>query len=135
MNLKDLQIDTTWTLFLDRDGVINKKLENDYVKHTTEFEFTDGTLNALKLLNPLFGKIVVVTNQQCIGKKIIYPEDLDLIHRNMLYEITYLNGRIDKIYYSPYLASENHLRENHQLVWLCRQKPIFQKLISRNLLL
>ena len=26
----------------------------------------------------------------------------------MLYEISYLKGRIDKIYYSPYLASENH---------------------------
>lgn len=108
MTLKDLNIDKTWTLFLDRDGVINKKLEDDYVKHTTEFEFIDGSLNALRLLNPIFGTIVVVTNQQCIGKKIIYPEDLDLIHQNMMYEITYLKGRIDKIYYSPYLYTENH---------------------------
>ncbi|MES2761252.1 MAG: HAD-IIIA family hydrolase [Bacteroidota bacterium] len=108
MILKDLHIDKTWTLFLDRDGVINKKLEDDYVKHTTEFEFIDGTLNALRMLDPVFGTIVVVTNQQCIGKKIIYPEDLEIIHKNMMYEITYLKGRIDKIYYSPYLAAENH---------------------------
>ena len=108
MTLKDLHIDNTWTLFLDRDGVINKKLENDYVKHTSEFEFIDGVLNALRMLDSIFGKIVVVTNQQCIGKRIIYPEDLELIHKNMLYEISYLKGRIDKIYYSPYLASENH---------------------------
>jgi histidinol-phosphate phosphatase family protein len=108
MILKDLHIDNTWTLFLDRDGVINKKLEDDYVKHTTEFEFIDGVLNALRMLAPVFGNIVVVTNQQCIGKKIIFPEDLELIHQNMLYEISYLKGRIDKIYYSPYLAAENH---------------------------
>jgi histidinol-phosphate phosphatase family protein len=108
MILMDLHIDNTWTLFLDRDGVINKKLENDYVKHTSEFEFIDGVLNALRMLDSIFGKIVVVTNQQCIGKRIIYPEDLELIHKNMLYEISYLKGRIDKIYYSPYLASENH---------------------------
>ena len=108
MTLKDLNIDNSWTLFLDRDGVINKKLENDYVKHTTEFEFIDGTLNALRMLDSMFKTIVVVTNQQCIGKKIIFPEDLELIHKNMLYEITYLKGRIDKVYYSPYLASENH---------------------------
>lgn len=108
MTLKDLHIDKTWTLFLDRDGVINKKLDNDYVKHTSEFEFIDGTLNALRMLSPLFQTIVIVTNQQCIGKRIIFPEDLELIHKNMLYEITYLKGRIDKIYYSPYLASENH---------------------------
>lgn len=108
MTLKNLNIDNTWTLFLDRDGVINKKLENDYVKHTSEFEFIDGTLNALRLLAPLFKTIVIVTNQQCIGKRIIYPEDLELIHQNMDYEIKYLGGRIDNIYYSPYLASENH---------------------------
>ncbi len=108
MTIKELNIDNTWTLFLDRDGVINKKLENDYVKHTTEFEFLDGSLNALRILNPIFGRIVIVTNQQCIGKKIIFPEDLELIHQNMMYEINYLKGRIDKIYYSPYLAAENH---------------------------
>lgn len=108
MTLKDLNIDNTWTLFLDRDGVINKKLDDDYVKHTTEFEFIDGTLNALRILNPLFKTIVVVTNQQCIGKKIIFPEDLELIHQNMMYEINFMKGRIDKIYYSPYLAAENH---------------------------
>ena len=108
MTLKNLNIDNTWTLFLDRDGVINKKIDNDYVKHSTDFEFIDGVLNALRIVNPLFKTIVVVTNQQCIGKRIIYPEDLDLIHKNMLYEITYLNGRIDKVYYAPYLASDNH---------------------------
>src|SRR5688572_14103834 len=108
MTLKDLNIDSTWTLFLDRDGVINKKLENDYVKHSTEFEFIDGSLNALRMLNSIFGIIVVVTNQQCIGKKIIFPEDLELIHQNMMYEITYLKGRIDKIYHSPHLDADNH---------------------------
>jgi len=108
MILKDLHIDNSWTLFLDRDGVINKKIDNDYVKHTSEFEFIDGVLNALRMLDSIFGTIVIVTNQQCIGKRIIYPEDLELIHKNMLYEISYLKGRIDKIYYSPYLASENH---------------------------
>jgi histidinol-phosphate phosphatase family protein len=108
MNLKSLNIDKSWTLFLDRDGVINKKLENDYVKHTTEFEFIDGVLNALRILNPIFGRIVVVTNQQCIGKKIIFTEDLELIHKNMMYEINFMKGRIDKIYFSPYLNSENH---------------------------
>lgn len=108
MNLKSLNIDKSWTLFLDRDGVINKKLENDYVKHTTEFEFIDGVLNALRILNSIFGRIVVVTNQQCIGKKIIQTEDLELIHKNMMYEINFMKGRIDKIYFSPYLNSENH---------------------------
>lgn len=108
MTLKNLNIDKSWTLFLDRDGVINKKLENDYVKHWIEFEFLEGVIDALKSLNSLFGTIVVVTNQQGIGKGIYRTEDLELIHKNMIYEIEYLGGRIDKVYFSPYLNSENH---------------------------
>jgi len=108
MILQDLHIDKTWTLFLDRDGVINKKLDEDYVKHWIEFEFIDGVFDALKKIDLVFGTVVVVTNQQCIGKGIIRTEDLELIHQNMMYEISYLKGRIDKIYHSPYLAAENH---------------------------
>lgn len=108
MTLKDLNIDKTWTLFLDRDGVINTRLIDDYVKHWIEFEFIDGVLPALKELKEIFGTIVVVTNQQCIGKGIITVDDLELIHKNMLYEIDYMKGRIDKVYFSPYLSSENH---------------------------
>lgn len=108
MTLKDLNITKDWTLFLDRDGVINKKLDNDYVKHWIEFEFLEGVFDALKKLDTVFGKIVVVTNQQGIGKGLYRTEDLELIHKNMLYEITYLGGRIDKVYFSPYLNSANH---------------------------
>ena len=103
MTLKDLNIDSTWTLFLDRDGVINKKLDNDYVKHWIEFEFIDGVFEALKKFDSTFGKIVVVTNQQGIGKNIYRVEDLELIHKNMIYEINYSKGRIDKVYFSPHL--------------------------------
>jgi histidinol-phosphate phosphatase family protein len=108
MHLKDLNIDKSWTLFLDRDGVINKKIDNDYVKHTVEFEFIEGVVDALKKLKDIFGTIVVVTNQQGIGKGLMRTEDLELIHKNMLYEIEYMGGKIDKVYFSPHLATENH---------------------------
>jgi len=108
MTLKNLNIDKSWTLFLDRDGVINKKLENDYVKHWIEFEFIDGSIDAIKYLATVFGKIVVVTNQQGIGKRLYRIEDLELIHKNMLYEIAYHGGKIDKVYFSPHLHAENH---------------------------
>jgi histidinol-phosphate phosphatase family protein len=108
MTLKDLHITKEWTLFLDRDGVINKRIEDDYVKHWVEFEFEKDVLPNFKRLNELFGTIIVVTNQQGIGKGIYTKEDLELIHGNMLYELKYYKGIIDKVYYSPYLASENH---------------------------
>ncbi|MGZ4062064.1 MAG: D-glycero-alpha-D-manno-heptose-1,7-bisphosphate 7-phosphatase [Bacteroidia bacterium] len=106
--MKHLNIDKSWALFLDRDGVINKKIENDYVKHTIEFEFISGAIDALKKLKDCFGTIVVVTNQQGIGKGVMRTEDLELIHKNMVYEIEYMGGKIDKVYFSPHLAAENH---------------------------
>ncbi|MCC6372707.1 MAG: HAD family hydrolase [Bacteroidia bacterium] len=108
MTLKSLNTDKSWTLFLDRDGVINKKLDNDYVKHWIEFEFVEGAFMALRKLSTVFGKIVVVTNQQGIGKRLYRTEDLELIHKNMQYEIAYHGGRIDSVYFSPHLHSENH---------------------------
>src|SRR4051812_31501653 len=108
MTLKNLNINKDWTLFLDRDGVINKKIENDYVKHWMDFEFLDESFDALKKLAAIFGHIVVVTNQQGIGKRLYRTEDLEIIHKNMLYEIEYYGGRIDKVYFSPNLKEENH---------------------------
>ncbi|MBP9070361.1 MAG: HAD family hydrolase [Bacteroidia bacterium] len=108
MTLKEININKDWTLFLDRDGVINKKLDNDYVKHWMEFEFEKDVVSNFNKLNEVFGTVVVVTNQQGIGKGVYTKEDLELIHNNMLYELKYHKGIIDKVYYSPYLASENH---------------------------
>lgn len=108
MTLKDLQINKDWSLFLDRDGVINRKLEDDYVKHWIEFEFIEGSVDAFKFLKTVFAHIVIVTNQQGIGKKLYRTEDLELIHKNMLYEIAFYGGRVDKVYFSPHLKSENH---------------------------
>ncbi len=108
MNLRDLKIDRSWTLFLDRDGVINNRLIDNYVKNWVEFEFLPEVLQALKTLSPVFGHIIVVTNQQGIGKRLYRVEDLELIHRNMIYEINYHGGRVDKVYFSPHLKEENH---------------------------
>lgn len=110
MNLfSKYQIDNSWTLFLDRDGVINRKLDNDYVKKWSEFEFLPGVLEAIKYFSLTFGRIVVVTNQQGIGKGIYSHEDLSVIHSNMLSEIIVSGGRIDKVYYCPNLASDNSI--------------------------
>lgn len=108
MTLNSLNIDNSWTLFLDRDGVLNKRLENDYVKNWSEFEFLDGVLDTLRYFNKRFGRILVVTNQQGIGKGLYRTEDLEVIHRNMLYEVRFHGGRIDKVYFSPHLASQQH---------------------------
>ena len=54
-------------------------------------------------------KIVIVTNQQCVGKGIITQDQLDVVHQYMMNEIENTGGRIDRIYVAPYLASENSI--------------------------
>src|ERR1035437_5353027 len=101
-SLHNLKIDKSWTLFLDRDGVINKKLDDDYVKHWGEFEFLPGVLEAIAGCSNIFGRSVVVTNQRCIAKGIITKEQLDTLHKRMVQEIELAGGRIDKIYHCPH---------------------------------
>jgi histidinol-phosphate phosphatase family protein len=101
------EIDQRWTLFLDRDGVINEKLEGDYVKHIDEFHFINRTLEAMELLANRFGVIVIVTNQQGIGKGLMSEEELLGIHQYMLSEVFNHGGRVDGVFYCPYLAEDD----------------------------
>jgi len=100
-------IESDWTLFLDRDGVINRKIDG-YVTKPSEFDFLPGTLEAITTLSKLFSYIIVVTNQQGIGKGLMSHDDLHSVHSHMLRLITLMQGRVDNIYYSPYLEHENH---------------------------
>jgi D-glycero-D-manno-heptose 1,7-bisphosphate phosphatase len=90
-----------WTLFLDRDGVINKELRDDYVKHWENFEFEEGALRAIAKLSDIFGKIIIVTNQRGIGIELMSDDDLTSIHSKMIAAIENNGGRIDAIYYAP----------------------------------
>ncbi|MCF8235200.1 MAG: HAD family hydrolase [Bacteroidales bacterium] len=108
MSLKHFHIDKNWSLFLDRDGVINKRLRGDYVKRIEEFDFLPGVLNALPVLAKKFNRIVVVSNQQGIGKGLMTEEDLQVVHDWMMQEIGAKGGRIDQIYYCTALAAENN---------------------------
>ena len=78
-----LIIDSSWTLFLDRDGVINEKLENDYVKNWDEFKFKEGALQAIAGLGKIFGRVFVVTNQRGVGLGLMTEEILNEMYGNI----------------------------------------------------
>lgn len=92
-------INNNWTLFIDRDGVINHEKKDDYIRNWKEYQFYDGAKEALAILSKKFGKIIVVSNQRGIGRGLMTETDLDNIHKNMIKEIEASGGRIDKIYY------------------------------------
>ncbi len=92
-------INKNWTLFLDRDGVINLEKDNDYIHTWDEFVFYDGVKDAIKIFTEKFKYIFVVTNQRGVGKGVTRIEDLDTIHQNMVKEIETAGGSIEKIYF------------------------------------
>ena len=95
------------TLFLDRDGVINHRIVGSYVRKWSEFEFMEGTLEALNTLKKYFSPIFVVTNQQGIAKGVMTEQDLQLLHTQMKEKIEKAGGVLDAIYYC-----KEHEREN-----------------------
>ena len=105
------QIDSGWTLFLDRDGVLNVEKEDSYIFHYGEFQFYEGVREALRHCAAVFGRIVVVTNQRGVGKGLMTAEDLQDIHDKMVAEIVLAGGRIDGIYYADSLDNAHPLRK------------------------
>jgi histidinol-phosphate phosphatase family protein len=111
------------TLFLDRDGVINRKIDNGYVTNIEEFEFLPNVLEALTILSKKFQYLFIVTNQQGIGKGVFSMECLNDIHRFMMGEIVQHGGKIDKIYVAPNLESENSFNRKPQpgMAWQAKK--------------
>ncbi len=99
---KNFDINQNWTLFLDRDGVINKKIEGDYVRNWQQFRFLPKAIDALKILSEIFDRIIIVTNQRGIGRGLMTEQDLENIHKQMLRQLKKNGIEITKIYYCPH---------------------------------
>ncbi|MCK5846631.1 MAG: HAD family hydrolase [Bacteroidales bacterium] len=103
MNLKNLTTKDNWSVFIDRDGVINRRIIGNYVKHIEDFHFLDGVLDTITNFQKYFKYIFIVTNQQGVGKGEMSTEDLKNIHDYMLQQIISAGGRVDAIYFCPAL--------------------------------
>jgi len=93
-------------IFFDRDGIVNKKPKENYVRTIEEFEFNDYFIELFSLIKELGFLAILVTNQQCVGKGIITENRLLEIHnymQNLLYEKTH--SKFDCLKYCPDLAS------------------------------
>ena len=90
-------------VFLDRDGVINRKApEGQYVTRWEEMEFLPGAKEAIRSLNQAGFLVIVVTNQRCVAKGLISTDELDSIHARMRSEFKAAGATIDAIYYCPH---------------------------------
>jgi D-glycero-D-manno-heptose 1,7-bisphosphate phosphatase len=92
-------IDKTWTLFLDRDGVINYENPGTYIRNWDEFIFYPNAQENIACFNKKFQRLILATNQRGITKGIMTIADLENIHERMLKGIEEKGGKIDRIYY------------------------------------
>jgi D-glycero-D-manno-heptose 1,7-bisphosphate phosphatase len=106
MNFISFDITENSALFLDRDGVINKRMVGDYVRNLTQFEIIDGSIEAIIEFSKYFKYIFVVTNQQGIGKGLFKTEDLTIIHNHLIDLIQKNGGFINQIYFCPHLVND-----------------------------
>lgn len=85
-------IKTFKVIFLDRDGVINKKApEGDYIKNWKEFHFLEKVPEAIHIFNDLGFKVVVVSNQRGIAKRLMTMSDVNYIHEQINKQISAYN--------------------------------------------
>lgn len=128
-------IDPSWTLFLDRDGVINYEKEEDYILNWDEFEFYPGVTEAIRICSEKFKTIVVVSNQRGVGRGLMTEDDLLDIQKRMKAKIEQEGGRIDKIYYCVAPDSKNFCRKPNPGMALQAAKDIPAIDLSRTIMI
>jgi D-glycero-D-manno-heptose 1,7-bisphosphate phosphatase len=106
------KIDSSWTLFLDRDGVINERIMGGYVRSLEEFIPIPDAIDSIVSLSKCFGLVFVVTNQQGVAKGLMTESTLQEIHHSLTDQVEIKGGRIAQCYYAPGMAGpENYLRK------------------------
>ena len=93
-------------IILDRDGVINED-SDDYIKSPDEWIPIAGSLEALGKLSQNGFKVIIITNQSGIGRKIFSIEMLNAIHKKMSINLAQYGGVIDGIFFCPCTPEEN----------------------------
>ena len=88
------------TIFLDRDGIINKEI--NYLHKIDEFEFIDGIFDACLYFQSLSYKIIIITNQSGISRGYYTESDYQKVTQWMLNQFKYKNINILDIFHCPH---------------------------------
>lgn len=90
-------------VFLDRDGVINKKAdEHSYITKVEDFIFNDDIFDVCSKFKEEGFEFIVITNQRGIARNLYDVERLTEIHRYMIDCFNKNNIDILDIFYCPH---------------------------------
>ncbi|SJZ51357.1 D-glycero-alpha-D-manno-heptose-1,7-bisphosphate 7-phosphatase [Selenihalanaerobacter shriftii] len=99
----------TKSVFLDRDGVINKY--DKPVNKPEDLELFPWTSQAINQLNQAGYKVFIVTNQGGIESGYFTTTDLEKIHQNLVTTLKEDDAIIDDIEYCPHFKSNCKCRK------------------------
>lgn len=105
------EMDKSWTLLMDRDGVFNHDKVGSYVFHPDEFVFYDGALEATRIITEKFGRIIVTTNQRGVGRGLMTLEELKVVNDKLQRVVAENQGRIDHVYSATALSDLDPIRK------------------------
>ena len=88
------------TIFLDRDGVINKDI--NYLHKIDDFEFIDGIFDACLYFQSLGYRIIIITNQSGISRGYYSELDYQNLTQWMLAKFKKENINILDIFHCPH---------------------------------
>src|SRR5271155_2895701 len=90
-------------VFLDRDGVINRKApEGGYIIQCAELELLPGAAAAIARLNRSGRKAIVVTNQRGIALGLMTELEMDKLHDRLGTELSREGATLQAIYHCPH---------------------------------
>ena len=92
-------------VILDRDGVINEKLEG-YVRTPEEWTPIDGSIEAMVELHRNDYQLVVASNQAGIGRGIMTIDDLIAVHAKMQSLLGAHRVQVDGLFFCPHAPTE-----------------------------
>lgn len=91
-----------WTLFLDRDGVINERKMDGYIQYPLEFVLLPNVAETIVAFREWVDTIVVVTNQRGIARGLMTESDLQAVHLQMEVELAVKGATLDGVFYCPH---------------------------------
>lgn len=94
------------TVFLDRDGVINRRRIADWVRSPEQLELLPGALEAIARLSRAGWRTVVVTNQSAVGRGLMTSEDVDRVNAHLVACVERAGGRLLGILVCPHAPTD-----------------------------
>ena len=111
-------------IFLDRDGTLNYENRNKlnpkgFMLDIKKLQLIIGSINAIRLLNEMNYKVIVITNQSGVGRGLFTEDFVNRVHEKIDKMLANGGVSIDGYYYCPHHPTE--AKGKYKKICSCRK--------------